>query len=148
MKELLSNPAFRFYVFCAVAMAFNPLILAGMTGGARGKYKSPASPEDEKLTGNPYREEIAPEVQRLLKAHGNALENIPIALIAGLIYVLAGAPPMAVLGLMGACAAFRWLHSLCYLKSIQPLRSISFGMAALATAGMLIHSVVLVAQAG
>ena len=70
------------------------------------------------------------------------------ALIAGLIYVLAGAPPMAVLGLMGACAAFRWLHSLCYLKSIQPLRSISFGMAALATAGMLIHSVVLVAQAG
>jgi prostaglandin-E synthase 1 len=148
MKELLSNPAFRFYVLCAVPLAFNPLILAGMTGGARGKYKSPAASEDAKLTGNPYQEQVAPEVDRLLRAHRNALENVPIGLIAGLIYVLAGAPATMVLALMGAVVAFRWLHSVCYLKSLQPWRSVSFGLAALATAIMLIHAAVLAVQAG
>lgn len=147
MRELLENPSFRYYVFCAAALALNPLVLAGMTGGSRGTYKSPATPEDEKLSGNPYREDPAPEVARLIRAHRNALENVPIALIAGLIYVLAGAAPTMVLALMGVTAVFRWLHSVFYLKSVQPWRTASFALAALATAVMIVHSVVLVAKA-
>lgn len=148
MKELLANPAFRHYALFAVALAFNPLLLAGMTGGARGKYKSPATNEDEKLSGNPYKEQVAPEVQRIINAHRNSLENVPIALFAGLLYVLAGASPTMVLVLMGIVTGFRWLHSLCYLKAIQPWRTASFALAALATGGMLIHTVVLLMQGG
>lgn len=144
MHELLTNPSFRYFTLAAVALLFNPLFLAGLTGGARGKYKSPASPEDEKLGGNPYREQQAPEVERMLRAHRNALENVPIAVIAGLLYVLAGASPNAVLGLMGTIAVFRWLHSIAYLLSAQPWRTLSFGVATLCTGGMLVHTAVLV----
>jgi uncharacterized MAPEG superfamily protein len=144
MKELLTNPAFRYYVIGAVILAFNPLILSGIAGGRRGKYKSPVTPEDEKLTGNPYKDVPAPEVQRVNNAHRNALENIPIVLIGGLLYVLAGASPTMVLGFMGVIALFRWLHSIFYLNGIQPWRTASFAIAALATGGMLVHALVLV----
>lgn len=147
MRELLGNQSFRYYVFCAAALAMNPLILAGMTGGSRGKYKSPATPEDAKLSGNPYHADPAPEVDRLMRAHRNALETVPIALIVGLVYVLAGASPTMVLALMGAVAVFRWAHSLCYLNAVQPWRTASFLFAGLATIAMIVHSVVLVARA-
>lgn len=146
MRELLQSPSFRYYVFFAAAAAFNPLILAGMTGGARGKYKSPATPEDAGLSGNPYRDDVAPEVARLIRAHRNALENVPVILIAGLLYVLAGASPNAVLALMGVATVSRWMHSVFYLKSVQPWRTAAFGFALLATAAMLIHTVVLVVR--
>lgn len=147
MNELLTHTAFKYYVVCAVALAFNPLILAGLTGGWRGKFKSPATPEDEKLSGNAYHQDMAPEVDRVLRAHRNALENIPIALIAGLLYVLVGGPDKDVLGLMGTVVVFRWLHSFCYLKSIQPLRTASFGIALLAIFAMLIHTALIVVRA-
>ena len=144
MRELLTNPAFKTYVICAVILAFNPLVLSGIAGARRGKYKSPATPEDERLSGNPFRETAAPEVVRVNNAHRNALENIPLALIGGLLYVLAGATPTMVAVFMGVIALFRWLHSFFYLGSVQPWRTASFAIAALATGAMLVHTVVLV----
>lgn len=144
MTELLANPAFRAYAVCAAILAFNVFGLAGMTGGARGKYKSPAAPEDEKLTGNPYHEVVAPEVDRLLRAHRNALENIPIMLVMGLVYVLAGASATMVGALMGIIAVGRLGHSVCYIKGLQPWRTASFGVALLAAAVMIVHTLVLV----
>ena len=143
MHELMESQAFKYYVFCATALALNPLILGGLTGGWRGKYKSPATPEDEKLSGNPFREDVAPEVARVQRAHRNALENIPIALVTGLVYVLAGASPTMALGFMGVIALFRWLHSIFYLNAVQPWRTASFGIAAVANIAMIIHTVVL-----
>src|SRR4051812_29711475 len=101
MRELLTNPALKYYVIFALVLAFNPLVLSGIAGGRRGKYKSPATPEDEKLSGNPYRDVVAPEVARINSAHRNALENIPLALIGGLLYVLAGASATMVAGFLG-----------------------------------------------
>jgi uncharacterized MAPEG superfamily protein len=144
MRDLLTNPAFKYYVLCAVILAFNPLVLSGITGARRGKYKSPVTPEDAKLSGNPYTADMAPEVLRVASAHRNAMENIPIALMAGLLYVLAGASATMVLALMGTIALFRWLHSLMYLSSVQPWRTVTYAIAALATGAMLVHSLVLV----
>jgi glutathione S-transferase len=144
MRELLTSPAFRYYVIAAVILAFNPLVLSGITGGFRGKYKSPVTPEDAKLSGNPYREVPAPEVLRASSAHRNAVENVPLALISGLVYVLAGAPATMVAAFMGAIALFRWLHSVFYLTSVQPWRTASYAVAALALTGMLIHTLILV----
>jgi glutathione S-transferase len=144
MQEFLSNPAFKCYTVIAVLLIFNPLLLAGLTGGWRGKYKSPASPEDEKLTGNPWREHPAAEVDRVGRAHRNALENIPIALMGGLLYVLCGATPVMVGAFMGTIVVFRWIHSICYLNAIQPWRSASFAISSLALGAMLIHTLVLV----
>lgn len=144
MKELLSNPAFKPYVVCAVILSFNPFFIAGLTGAARGKYKTPAVPEDEKLSKNPYRTDTPIEVQRLLNAHRNALETIPIALLVGLLYVLAGASANAVMGFMGVIAAFRWFHTVAYLMEAQPWRTMSFAVAILATMGMMGHLLALV----
>jgi hypothetical protein len=47
-------------------------------------------------------------------------------------------------GFMGTIAAFRWLHSICYLNAIQPWRTASFGIAMTSLIGMLIHTLVLV----
>ena len=144
MKELLTNPAFKYFVICSVVLAFNPLVLSGIAGGRRGKYKSPVTPEDAKLAGNPYREVAAPEDLRVNSAHRNALENIPIALVGGLLYVLAGGSATMVAVFMGTIAVFRWLLSIFYLSSVQPWRTASFAVAALATGAMLVHTVILV----
>jgi uncharacterized MAPEG superfamily protein len=142
MHELMTNPAFKYYVLCAVILAFNPLVLSGLTGAWRGKHKSPATPEDVKISGNPYREEVAPEVMRVIKAHRNAVENVPLALVGGLVYVLAGASPTMVAALMGIITLFRWLHSIMYLASAQPWRTISYAIAAIAMMVMLVHTLV------
>jgi hypothetical protein len=48
-----------------------------------------------------------------------------------------------VLVFMGVIALFRWLHSFFYLGSVQPWRTASFAIAALATGAMLVHTAVL-----
>jgi len=73
----------------------------------------------------------------------NDLENIPIFLFLGLIYVLAGGPagPAAIYFTVFTVA--RILHTITYLRGMQPWRTISYTVGGLATLALAIHVLIL-----
>ena len=87
---------------------------------------------------------VAPEVERMNRVHANALENVPVMLIVGLVYVLAGASTTCVTVLMGGVTACRLLHSVFYVFALQPARTIAFLLALGATFAMVVHTLVLI----
>jgi glutathione S-transferase len=134
------NPeAFKLYAICSALLALNVLVLAGMTGGARGKNKSPANPED---AGKPKETEYGPNhpaVERVQRAHRNALENIGVFWPIALIFVLCGASPLGAKAYFITFTAARFLHSFFHLRGIQPFRTIAFAIGALCLGGMIVQ---------
>ena len=55
----------------------------------------------------------------------------------------AGVDAMMAWIFMGTFAAARVLYSVCYLRGIQPWRTVTFGIGMLATLGMLVHAGIL-----
>lgn len=131
------NPeAFKIYAICSAILAILMIFLASATAINRGKNKSPASPED---AGKP--KETAPEVDhpvvlRAKRVHGNAMENIPMFWVIGLVFVLAGAPATGAKAYFITFTAARFLHAFFYFKGLQPFRTISFGIGTLCILGM------------
>jgi uncharacterized MAPEG superfamily protein len=80
-----------------------------------------------------------PLVQRASGCWRNDLENIPSFLFLALVYALMGGDSQIMGWMMGFYCATRTLHTLFYIKLIQPHRMIAF------QAGMVCH-VALVAQ--
>ena len=74
---------------------------------------------------------------RYRRAHRNALENTPLFMITALYLTLMGTSATVAAALFYPYAAFRILHSLCYVKAIQPFRTISFVIALLIQVGVL-----------
>jgi uncharacterized MAPEG superfamily protein len=108
-------------------------------GVARTRAGVFINPEDAKTFGAQPAAEEAPMVKRGARAWHNDLENIPIFLILGWIYVTAG---LSVNAFFVYCAIFvvaRIVHTICYLNAIQPLRTIAFTVGALTTLAMLIQ---------
>src|SRR5690606_2724568 len=85
------------------------------------------NPEDAKLSRDGELQSADDDdVARVRRAHLNALENILPFLPMGLLLVLTG-PSVAVAGaLFVTFTVFRLLHTVAYLKALQPLRSIAF----------------------
>lgn len=134
------NPeAFKIYAICAALLALNLMVLGGLTGGARGKNKSPGNPEDAGKPKETALEADHPNVVRVRRAHMNALENVPTFWAIGLIYVLMGASPLGAKAYFITFTAARFLHSFFHLKAIQPFRSISFGIGSLTLLGMVVQ---------
>jgi len=108
-------------------------------GRARTQAKKFLNPEDARTLGG---ESVTEEVEMVLRggrAWRNDLENIPIFLILGWIYVAAG---LSTTLFIIYCAVFviaRILHTICYLNAVQPLRTISFVVGSLAMLGLIIN---------
>ena len=140
MNLTAMNPeSFKIYAICAALLALNLVVLSGMTGGARGKNKSPANPEDAGKPADTALEPEAPAVVRVRRAHMNALENIPIFWALGLVFVLLGASPLGAKAYFITFTAARYLHSFFHLKAMQPFRSIAYGIGALCLVGMIVQ---------
>jgi glutathione S-transferase len=108
---------------------------------ARGRVGSLVfvNPEDAKLFHGREATEEAPAVQRASRAWRNDLENIPIFLILAWIYVAGG---LQVTAFVIYCVIFmiaRIVHTVCYLNSIQPMRTIAFTIGVLTMLAMIIH---------
>jgi uncharacterized MAPEG superfamily protein len=108
-------------------------------GRARTQAKKFLNPEDARTLGG---ESVTEEVEMVLRggrAWRNDLENIPIFLILGWIYVAAG---LSTTLFIIYCAVFviaRILHTICYLNAVQPLRTISFVVGSLAMLALIIN---------
>jgi prostaglandin-E synthase 1 len=143
MQELLSSPVFQVYVGSTTALILNLLFLANGTALSRAGSKEVVNPEDKKLGPNKdakivTAEGSADKVLRFQRAHRNALENVPMFMISSLLLPLAGVDFLTSAILCGVFVAFRWLHSIAYIGSMQPFRTLSFAIGMLAQVALLV----------
>lgn len=143
MNELLSKtlpdllrdlPGFRLFGICIFVLTIKMYVLGGMTAAKRASLKVFLNPEDARGTDTANAEH--PDVARYLRAHRNDLENVPLFFTLGLVAVLIGAP---LLGLQICFIAFtvvRLLHTIVYLKSLQPWRTLCFAIGATANTAL------------
>jgi prostaglandin-E synthase 1 len=141
MSTLLSDPQFRLFAICSVVLSAQMLILGGYTAARRAGNKNYLNPEDNKVAFKDARlVEGAehPEVARIQRAHRNLLESLPMFFGLGLIYLLAGAPPLGAKICFITFTAARVLHALVYIKEMQPFRTICYAIGSLALGGLMV----------
>jgi uncharacterized MAPEG superfamily protein len=135
----------QLYAATTVILFFKMSAISLAQGRARMGNMSFAIPEDAKFFANaqPLAEEL-PAVRRAANAWRNDLENIPIFLFLGIIYVMAN------LSVAGAAIYFtiftlaRIAHTFFYLNAMQPGRTIAYTIGAIAATVMAIHIIIAV----
>jgi uncharacterized MAPEG superfamily protein len=135
----LTDPVFQSYVATVVVLSLNVIGLANATAITRGKNAEVINPEDKKAGSDQkvvYLEGSDP-TQRHMRAHRNALENIPLFMITGLLFVLTRPSLAVAASIFAVFTVARIGHSICYVKGIQPFRTITFVVGLLAQVVML-----------
>lgn len=141
MSTLLSDPQFRIFAICSVMLSAQMLILGGYTAARRAGNKNYLNPEDNKVS---FKEAKLvegaehPEVARIQRAHRNLLESLPMFFGLGLVCLLAGASPLGIKICFITFTAARVLHSLVYIKELQPFRTMSYAIGSFALIGMMV----------
>ena len=140
MQELLSTPPFQIYLASVILLGFNLLALANNTALTRAGAQEVVNPEDEVLNkgAKVVYEAANDKTERYRRAHRNALENIPLFLITGFLLTLLGISQTVAAALFGVFVVARISHSVCYIRGIQPFRTLSFGIGAIDQAVVLI----------
>lgn len=144
MLDLMTQESFRMYAICCSILALNLMIMGGMTAGTRAGKKAVLNKEDNPAKVGSGEVKVVegpehPDVARIQRAHRNALENIPIFFTLGLIYVLSGATPVGAKAYFITFTAARVLHSIVYIKGLQPWRTIFYAIGSLALVGMILQ---------
>jgi uncharacterized MAPEG superfamily protein len=129
----------RMYAITTIVLALKMSALSVVQGRGRMSAGIFVNPEDAAAFGGQEAPQEAPAVQRAARAWRNDLENIPIFLILGWIYVAAGLSHTAFAIYCVAFMAARIVHSICYLNSIQPWRTAAYTIGALTTLALIIH---------
>jgi uncharacterized MAPEG superfamily protein len=134
MPSLTTLPAFRPLALFAVLLLVKVFAVGFVTANNRRKSQVVVNPEDTGVNPGSHAEpQEAPETLRAKRAHLNDLENIPGFLIIATLYTLAGGPGTQAWAYFGAYFVIRVLHTVCYLKGLQPWRSAAFGLGILTT---------------
>ncbi len=132
-------PLLRMYAITAIVLALKMSAIAIVQGRARTSAGAFLNPEDAAVFGGKAVPEEPEIVQRASRAWRNDLENIPIFLILSWIYVSAG---LAFVPFVIYCVIFmaaRIAHTIWYINSVQPGRTIAFTVGALTTLALIIH---------
>ena len=139
---MLVSPAmdapFRIYVVACIVLCLQLLALGGWTGAVRLSRKKYVSPEDAKAFKGSAVDAEDPEVQRVKRAHLNALENAVPFIVVGAFYI----PSANKQGALAYCVTFvaaRLLHSVFYLWGKQPWRTLMFIVGTACTVGMAVQ---------
>ena len=120
---------YQFYAAITVILFFKMLVLSTVQALARTGAKSFPNPEDAKFFGapGPVADEL-PIVKRAAAAWRNDLENIPIFLFLGMIYITLGCWPGGAFIYFTIFVIARILHTFAYLRAMQPARTIFYGI--------------------
>ena len=139
MNALAGLPAIPAYTVTAIVLGLNLIGLANASALTRAQAAEVINPEDRALNkkatvvfdaGND-------RTARYRRAHRNALENTPLFMITAFVLTMMGTSATVGAALFYTYAAFRVLHSVCYVKAIQPFRTLSFVIALLIQVGVL-----------
>lgn len=141
MNNSMSNPAFVAYAVTCLVLCLNLLFLWVYSGAQRSRTKTAINEEDVAIFGATLTEADPPSVARALRAHSNAQASIYPFLFLGLVYVLAGGSAGTASILFGVFTVARLLHSLAYLRGVQPWRTVCFLLGGLATVVLMLSIV-------
>jgi uncharacterized MAPEG superfamily protein len=135
----LTDPVFQSYVASVLVLSLNVLGLANATALTRSKHSEVINPEDRKLDDKAavVYDEGNDKTQRYRRAHRNALENVPLFMITGLLFVMTRPSATLAIAIFATFATVRIAHSVCYVKSIQPFRTMFFALGMLTQVVML-----------
>jgi glutathione S-transferase len=122
-----------FAALCAVLVLKN-VALASLTGAVRIYRKAWGFKEDLRYFGGEVRTDEL--VERIRRAHGNALENDPLFMMVGLLYLLVGAPEGGIQAYGYTFVIARFVHAAALLLGMQPFRTLAFAGGLLAIVGM------------
>jgi uncharacterized MAPEG superfamily protein len=139
MNMLASVPAFSAYAVSVIALGLNLVGLANATAISRAQAKEVINPEDKRPNqqASVVYEEGNDRTARYRRAHRNALENTPIFMITAFVLTLMGASGTVGAALFYPYAALRILHSVFYVKGVQPFRTFAFVLALLTQVAVL-----------
>jgi uncharacterized MAPEG superfamily protein len=140
-------PLLRIYAFTAIVLTFKMIAVSLAQGRGRVSTQIFTNPEDAQLFGGKLEAVEASSVQRASSAWRNDLENIPIFLILAWIYVAAGLSTGAFEIYCTVFVVARILHTVFYLNAVQPWRTVSFTVGAVAMIALAIHLLFAVAFA-
>jgi uncharacterized MAPEG superfamily protein len=132
-----ANPVFLAYAITCVVLCLNLLTLWVSSGAIRAKGGVAINPEDGARYGVPVSEIDPPTVARLLRVHRNAEATIYPFLLLGLLYVFTGGKAAIAIPIFAVFVVARLVHSIVYLKAMQPWRSIAFAVSLLAIVGLM-----------
>jgi prostaglandin-E synthase 1 len=113
-------------VVCASLLVLLMYALGMYTGALRGFAGLVVNPEDGGGRGTLMTTE-PPAVARASRAHRNAVENIPAFLILAALATFIRCAPAALSFAVITFTVARFAHALCYLRALQPWRSVSHG---------------------
>lgn len=136
----LDLPAFKPLALFSVLLVLKMGFLAVSTANRRRLSKVVLNPEDVGVNPGSHAEpQEATETLRAKRAHLNDVENIPGFLILATIFTLAGGSSTAGWAYFSVYFTARLLHSICYLNSIQPWRTISFFLGQITQLGLIVQ---------
>ena len=140
MSEFAALPAFQPLVVISVLLAIKMAAVAFVTAKARFDSKVVLNPEDAPVNpGAQARSEEAESTLRTKRAHLNDVENIPVFMFLALLFTLTGASAMAGWTYFGVYFAARTLHTLFYLRAVQPWRTVAFAIGQLTLLGIMVQ---------
>lgn len=127
--DLLAQPAVRVFAFWYLLLVVKMLMLIFRTSTARMKTSTFSTPEDYAAIGASAPDgPLVPDqgIERLRRALQNDLENILPFFGVGLIYALSEPSLGMARFLFAGFAISRIVHTVVYLRGLQPHRSIAF----------------------
>jgi uncharacterized MAPEG superfamily protein len=116
---------------------------------ARWRQRTVVNPEDASWLSLILKQEVhtdardTPLAARASACWRNDLENIPLFLLLALGYVLQGGSPSWAGVYCSVFVLARIVHTVCYLRRLQPWRTIAFEVGVLAMLAVVIHSLAL-----
>ena len=148
MEATLANPALRLFGIVSLVLVLKMGAVGLYTSTLRIGRKVFATPEDYTLQGMPAAVVSDPDIERVRRAHQNDLENILPFFVVGFFFALTHPPWLAAEILYFGFAVARILHSVFYIRSMQPHRTIAFTAGSLLNGVMLLWTLVALLRAG
>jgi uncharacterized MAPEG superfamily protein len=142
MDILVNNPALRLFGATYMILVLKMVAVGWATSFYRIRDKTFATPEDYALQGLTPKAVVNEDVERARRAHRNDLENILPYFGVGLLYALTNPSPTAAKIYFVGYTTARVLHSVFYLLSLQPWRTVAFAVAQILMVLMLLHTLV------
>jgi uncharacterized MAPEG superfamily protein len=140
MPQLLADPNVRLLALVDLLLVLKMIALGSYTSFLRLRRRVYAAPEDYALQAATPPAVPDEDIERVRRAHRNDLENILPFFVVSFLYVLTGPS-------YGAAATYFWgflvarvLHSIFYIRSAQPHRTIAFTVGAVLMFVMLLRT--------
>ena len=143
MTLTLEDPLFRTYAIAAALMVIKMASQAWITvyrmTRIKGGFRSPEDAKRSPFNPHPNQDQLAPNeyVERSRRMHLNDCENVPLFLVIGFLFVIAGPPLWAAQLVLYGYVVTRALHFVAYITAqLHDVRAAMWTPGSLALLGM------------